>query len=105
MDDIIQKIMDIEKQAKEIVDEARNEKRAFEQNMRTEIDAYRESADTENKEKIRVFGLRMKDEAEDGVRRIEETTRQKITEMREASEARRNEWAEYFYEKIIKGEI
>lgn len=105
MDDIIQKIMDIEKKAREIVDGARGEKRECEQAIQSEIDAFRENAGAENRNKIDAYKSRIKAETDEGIKQIEENARISIGRMEEISEKQKNEWVEHLFGMIIKGEI
>ena len=71
MDDIIQRIIDIEKKAQSIVSEAREEKRVYEQTMQAEIESFRGKISDEYVKKAGAYSARMKAEADAGVKRAE----------------------------------
>ena len=103
MDDIIQKIIDIEKNAQAIVDEAREERRAYEQTMESEIGSFRENTEREYKAKADRYAAQMKRDADEAVRFIDENARQKIEQMREITAVKKGEWIERLYNGILFG--
>jgi vacuolar-type H+-ATPase subunit H len=105
MDDIIQKIIDLESKAREIVGEAIDERKAYEDNIRMEIDAYREEILKENKEKIDDYARLMQKEADEAVKHLEDAAKLKISQMQKTAANNKNEWIEHLLNKIINGEI
>jgi len=105
MDDIIQRIIDIEQKAQVIVNEARDERRAYEQTMGAEIEAFREGVTRKNKERIDAYAARMKRDTDENVRRIEDAALKKADQMREIAAANKAEWVDRLYKKMTAGEL
>ena len=105
MDDIIQKIIDFEKKAQGVVGEARSERQIYDDTLRSELEAYRAKIIAENKAKIEEINRRIKKEADEGVKHIEDAAKLKIVQMQRVAASQKNEWIEQLYGKIIGGEI
>lgn len=105
MDDIIQKIIDLEKKAQDVVGEAREERQAYEETMQSELDAYRERIIGENRAKIEGVSSRIKKEADESVKFIEDAAKLKIVQMQRDAASRRREWVEQLYDQIVGGDI
>jgi hypothetical protein len=104
-DNIIQKIIDLERKAQDVVNEARAERHSREETIRRDIDAYKEKIAGENSGKIRAYSDEARREAEEGVARLEESARRKIVRMREYADGHKDEWIDRLYAKITGGEI
>ena len=105
MDDIIERIIGIEKKAQSIINEARDEKRAYEQTVTDEISAYRGAISADYGKKAGAYAEQMKAEADAGVKRAEDDARRRIAQMRETAELHKSEWIDQLARKIIDGEI
>ena len=105
MDDIIQRIIDFEKKAQIIVNEARKERQKYEDNLRAEIDAFRIQVSDENKARIESYITQMKRDADEGVKHIEDAAKLKAVQMQMIASEQKSEWIEHLYTKIIDGEI
>ena len=105
MDKIIQKIIDSERSAQNLIEEARQEQRFHEDKMRSEIAVYRKLAFEENDKKIAVFTESQNAEAANSVRSIESAAKKRISYITTIAEARRSDWIDHLFQKIMDGEI
>ena len=105
MDDIIQKIIDFEKKAQSIVGEAREERQAYEETVRAEIEAYRDEINKEKDAEIKRCIAQMTKETDEGVKHIEDAAKLKIVQMHHTADANKGDWIEHLYNKIIGSEI
>jgi len=105
MDDIIQKIIDFEKKAQSVMSSAREQQYTYEDTIRREIEAFRETVVSENAARLEGFKARMEKEAEEGVRRVEEIYGEKIAEMRKTADSMKHDWAGRLYDMVVSGEI
>ena len=103
MDEIIQKIISFEKKAQAVVGEAREERQAYEDMLRAELDAYRDKIIAENKAKIGELGQRVKREADESVKHIEDAAKLKIIQMHRSASGMRDGWIERLYNNIVGG--
>ena len=105
MDDIIQKVIDFEKKAQDIVSEARVEQQAHEETMNAEIDAFRTKITDENNDRIKNYITVMKKETDEAVKHLEDAAKLKTAQMQRVAASQKDEWIDYLYAKIIDGEI
>ena len=103
MDDIIQRIIDFEKKAQNIVGAARKERQVYEDTMHSEIESFREKTTNENNAEIESYNAQMKREADEGVKHLEDAAKLKIVQMQKIATSQRDEWIEYLYNKIVSG--
>ena len=105
MDKIIQKIIDSERSAQSLMEEARQEQRIHEEKMHSEIEAYRTLAYEENNKKIADFAESQNSEATSSIRSVESAARKRIAYMNTIAEARKSDWLGHLFKKIMDGEI
>lgn len=105
MDDVIKSIVDMDKKARDIVDEARTARHARDLTMRRMIDDYAEKVKASNLESVRDLKAQAEKEAEQGIRQFEESAKVKIAQMQKYAEDNKGEWIEKIYAKIIDGSI
>ena len=104
MDEIIQKIIDFEKKAQSIVGEAREERQAYEETVRAEIDAYRDEINKEKDAEIARCIAQMTKETDESIKHVEDAAKLKIVQMHNIASDNKNEWIELLYNKIIGSE-
>ena len=104
MDEIVNKIIGLEKRAQAIVGEARERRNASEETIGREIEDYRNAAFAENRRKIGGYAARMNKEADDAVRKLEIETKKAIEEMRLAASERLDGWAGQLFDRIVGGD-
>ena len=105
MDDILHKIIGFEKIAQGIVGEARNERQAYEETVKTEVGSYRDAVMSENRARIEDYASQMKREAGEAIKHLDDAAKLRITQMQMSANANKNVWIEYLLKKIISGEI
>jgi hypothetical protein len=105
MDDIIQKIIDSERMAQIVVNEAREERKYHEDKMGADIEAYRKRVSEESKLRIDHFAYTLQKEADERVKAIGEASAEKAAQLGRLSSERRAEWVGRLYKKILDGEI
>ena len=103
MDEIVKRIIDIEHDAQQIVNEAREEQRSSERTIAEEIEAFRAATAERNASAIDAYVKRMRAEADEGAGRIEAETEEKAGRMRALAESKQDEWVERLYNMIING--
>ena len=105
MDEIIQKIMDSERMAQNLIAEANQEQQYHEEKMLSEVEAYRVGAFQANDAKIASFAEGQNEEATSAVRSIEAAAKKRISHINTITEAKRNDWINHLFQKILDGEI
>jgi hypothetical protein len=105
MDDIIQKIIDSERMAQIVVNEARDERLYHEGKMRADIEAYRKRVSEESKLRMDHFAYTLQKEADERVKSVGEASEEKIAQLKRLASERRAEWVGHLYKKILDGEI
>jgi len=105
MEDIIERIMEFEKTAQGIMDEAHEERKNHESRVQQEIEAYREQKLGEAREQIAQAEAKRKQDARDRIRKIEEDAELDASRLAKAASAQKAEWTERLYAKIVAGEI
>jgi hypothetical protein len=105
MDDIIQTIINSEKMAQIVVNEAREERLYHETRLRSEIEAYQAKVTLDNKVRIESFNALQARDADAGVKHIEDAAKLKIVRLQQRAAQNKADWAGYLYEKILDGEI
>jgi hypothetical protein len=105
MDDIIQKIIDSEKMAQAVINEAREEKKYHESRLQAEIETYQQAVSRENQSRIARFTEAQRKDADERVRGIEDAAKAKIRQFQQSVSQRRDEWAGALYQKILDGDI
>jgi len=105
MDETIQRIIDFEKKAQRIVNEARKEKQTYEDSLRAEIDAFRIKTSEELKARTEGYIAQIKRDADEGVKHIEDAAKLKAVQMQKIASEQRGEWIDHLYTKILDGEI
>ena len=105
MDEIIQKIMDSERMAQNLIAEANQEQQYHEEKMLSDIEAYRVSAFQANNTKLVSFAEGQNEEATSAIRSIESAAKKRISYINTTTETKRNDWINHLFQKILDGEI
>ena len=104
-DNIIQKIIDSEKLAQAVVEEAREERRCHDMKTQADIDAYREKARTEADASVARFAQEQQERAKAEAEAIGREADKRIAALRDAAEAHMHDWVDAQYRKILDGGI
>ena len=101
MDDIIQKIIGFEQKAQGIVEVARSELRAGNENVRLAIEAYKAATNGEKDSEIAMCISLMNKEADEAIKHLEDAAKLKILQMQKTAAERKREWIDHLYNQII----
>ena len=101
MDEIIGKILESEKLAQRIIDEARQEKESHDSDIMQEIEKHQYEAHKNAWARVNKYAEELKAETSAEVARIEKAARDQVLEMRRRTEAGKEEWTELVFGRIL----
>ncbi|MCG8500057.1 MAG: hypothetical protein MJB12_06575 [Firmicutes bacterium] len=101
MDDIVQKIIEIELQAQHIIDETEQEKQRINEALASEIEAMRLEIERKVERKLKQIKEREMQEAYQKVDEVQAKTQQQLEAMVECADNKKQEWEKYLMDQIV----